>query len=99
MGEIISAVEVLDHQSMELVQQFTDLSSPIGDYPFYLMIETSGSNSEHDEDKLNNYLKSCMDKHFVLNGVVANSTAQREVIFNSLYKVFNFMNTQLFGGY
>ncbi|XP_044753905.1 D-2-hydroxyglutarate dehydrogenase, mitochondrial-like [Coccinella septempunctata] len=93
LGEIISAVEVMDHQTMEMVEEYTDLSSPIGRYPIYLIIETSGSDETHDEEKLNRYFESCMDKHFILNGVVASSTTQiqklwsiREKIAESFYK-------------
>ncbi|XP_045462852.1 D-2-hydroxyglutarate dehydrogenase, mitochondrial-like [Harmonia axyridis] len=82
LGEIISAVECMDHQTMELVEEHSELSSPIGPYPFYLIIETSGSESVHDQKKLEGYFNGCMDKHFILNGVVATSAAQREKLWS-----------------
>ncbi|KAL3281916.1 hypothetical protein HHI36_005119 [Cryptolaemus montrouzieri] len=80
LGEIISAVEVMDHETIKFMWEHTDTTSPIGDYPIYLIIETSGSNEEHDQDKLNKYFQKCMDKHFVLNGVVTSSPSKSEQI-------------------
>ena len=55
LGEILSAFEFLDRGSLELTQ--TELEGvrdplPGAVQPFYLVIETSGSNAEHDYAKL-----------------------------------------------
>jgi len=51
LGEILSAVEFIDRLALEMVLKFSpDSNDPFSKaYPFYLLIETSGSNKEHDE--------------------------------------------------
>lgn len=39
--------------------------------PFYVLIETSGSNSTHDEEKLNSFLEQAMTSGLVTDGTVA----------------------------
>jgi FAD/FMN-containing dehydrogenase len=49
LSEILSAFELMDARSQELVHKVTDKRKPLdGDHPFYCLIETSGSNDEHD---------------------------------------------------
>ena len=43
LGEILSAVEFMDSEAMRLVTTYLDLSNPIADHPFYMLIETSGT--------------------------------------------------------
>ncbi|XP_017774334.1 PREDICTED: D-2-hydroxyglutarate dehydrogenase, mitochondrial-like [Nicrophorus vespilloides] len=71
LGEILSAMEVMDSATMDFVKDKLKVESPIGEYPFYLVIETSGSNDEHDADKLHKFLETTLIKHFALNGTVA----------------------------
>ena len=47
-----------------------------GEHPFYCLIETSGSNSEHDSEKLNTFLEHVMGEEIVVDGVVAESESQ-----------------------
>lgn len=59
LGEILSACEFLDHASMELTVKNLGLRNPLGaQYPFYMLLETHGSNNEHDEEKL----QSCLEE-------------------------------------
>lgn len=55
-------------------------SSPIAEHPFYLLIETSGSNAEHDEEKLSNYLEKFIESGIVLDGTVTNEPGKIQVI-------------------
>ena len=54
LGEVLSAIEFWDGASMALVRRRCGLRDPLGDgsAPFYLLIETSGSNAAHDREKL-----------------------------------------------
>lgn len=79
LGEILSAVEVMDTPTMKMMTEHCNLKSPIGEYPFYLIIETSGSNETHDMEKLNSFLESALVEHFVLNGVVTNEPTKQQV--------------------
>lgn len=47
-------------------------SRPIAEYPFYMLIETSGSRSEHDEEKINDFLTAGMESGDILDGTVTN---------------------------
>ncbi|NXR33943.1 D2HDH protein, partial [Zosterops hypoxanthus] len=71
LGEILSAYEFMDEKCMELVERHLKLSSPVADSPFYVLIETSGSNSSHDEEKLSNFLEQAMASGLVTDGTVA----------------------------
>lgn len=46
----VLALEFLDWQSVDLVTRHTELSNPLGISPFYMIIETAGSNGVHDEE-------------------------------------------------
>lgn len=87
LGEILSAVEVMDTPTMKMMHEHCNLKSPIGEYPFYLIIETSGSNEAHDMEKLNSFLESALVEHFVLNGIVASEPAKQQVSCNIVLNI------------
>ncbi|ENN81556.1 hypothetical protein D910_09146 [Dendroctonus ponderosae] len=80
LGEILSAIEVMDAISLEWGQQHNKLTLPIDKYPFYLLLETSGSNEEHDNNKLNSFLESALVQNHVLNGVVTGEPSKVQAI-------------------
>lgn len=81
LAEILSAIEVMDTPTMRMMYEHCNLSSPIGEYPFYLIIETSGSNETHDMEKLNSFLESALVQHYVLNGVVTSEPTKQQVLY------------------
>jgi FAD/FMN-containing dehydrogenase len=77
LSEILSAFELMDSHSQALVHQVTNNKRPLeGEHPFYCLIETSGSNSEHDNEKLEKFLEDVMETEIVLDGVVAQDKSQ-----------------------
>nr|CAD7394669.1 unnamed protein product [Timema cristinae] len=52
LGEILSSCEMMDAQSLDACTSNLKLRNPIRDFPFYMLIETAGSNGKHDEEKL-----------------------------------------------
>lgn len=46
------------------------------EYPFYVLIETSGSNKDHDDEKLTTYLENMMVDGVAEDGVVAQDETQ-----------------------
>ncbi|CZR56330.1 probable D-lactate dehydrogenase AIP2 (actin interacting protein 2) [Phialocephala subalpina] len=77
LSEILSAFELMDSFSQDLVHNVTKNKRPLeSEYPFYCLIETSGSNSEHDNEKLEKFLEYVMEKEIVLDGVVAQDETQ-----------------------
>jgi FAD/FMN-containing dehydrogenase len=77
LSEILSAFELMDGESQALVHKITKNKMPLEEkHPFYCLIETSGSNSEHDNEKLEKFLEFVMEKEIVSDGVVAQDETQ-----------------------
>lgn len=87
LAEILSAVELLDASTMQFMYDNEKVESPIGKYPFYMLIETSGSDEEHDQDKLNKFLETALNGHFILNGTVASDPSKIQDIWNIREKI------------
>jgi len=80
LGEILSSCEFMDKDSMECVTGNLNLTNPICGSDFYMLLETSGSNSNHDEEKLNTFLEKMMAAGHVTDGTVAVAPSkQRQV--------------------
>ncbi|KAI1918446.1 D-lactate ferricytochrome c oxidoreductase [Ophidiomyces ophidiicola] len=79
LSEILSAFELMDGKSQDMVHTVTGLKRPLdGSYPFYCLIETSGSNGEHDNAKLEAYLEHVMGESIVEDGVLAQDETQAQ---------------------
>lgn len=79
LQEILSAFELMDGNSQKLYQSATGAKLPLeSDYPFYALIETSGSNSDHDSEKLTSFLEHVMGEGIVSDGVVAENETQSQ---------------------
>ncbi|MCJ1352974.1 MAG: hypothetical protein MMC33_002958 [Icmadophila ericetorum] len=77
LSEILSAFEFMDGQSQDLVHSVTSKKRPLdGRHPFYCLIETSGSNADHDSEKLEKFLEYVMEKKIVADGVLAQDETQ-----------------------
>lgn len=77
LSEILSAFELMDSQSQDLVHKVTSNKRPLeSEHPFYCLIETSGSNSQHDQEKLEKFLEFVMENEVVLDGTVAQGETQ-----------------------
>ena len=77
LQEILSAFELMDSQSQRLYARASGNKLPIdGEYPFYCLVETSGSNTDHDSEKLNAFLEHVMGEGIVEDGVVAENETQ-----------------------
>lgn len=77
LGEILSAFELMDSNSQKLYNRASGNRLPLENpHPFYCLIETSGSNSEHDQEKLEKFLEHVMGEEIVSDGVVAQDTTQ-----------------------
>ncbi|KAK3356954.1 hypothetical protein B0T25DRAFT_497768 [Lasiosphaeria hispida] len=77
LSEILSAFELMDEGSQALVHRVTGSKRPLeSTHPFYCLIETSGSNADHDSEKLSAFLESVMDKGIVADGTLAQDETQ-----------------------
>uniref|UniRef100_A0A060T7G3 D-2-hydroxyglutarate dehydrogenase, mitochondrial n=1 Tax=Blastobotrys adeninivorans TaxID=409370 RepID=A0A060T7G3_BLAAD len=77
LSEILSAFECVDSKALSIVSHHREMDIPLDEqYPFYVLIETSGSNKDHDDEKLNTFLENAMEQGAVLNGTVAMDEGQ-----------------------
>ncbi|KAJ3226101.1 hypothetical protein HK099_005570 [Clydaea vesicula] len=80
LGEILSAFEFFDSKSLQLVlKHLNQLRNPLPnteDSKFYVLLETHGSNFEHDQEKIEMFLEAAMEKEFCSNGSLAQGEGQ-----------------------
>ena len=77
LSEILSAFELMDGHSQDLVHTVTKKKRPLeGKHSFYCLIETSGSNTDHDTEKLEKFLEFAMEEGIVSDGVLAQDETQ-----------------------
>ncbi|EUC46209.1 hypothetical protein COCMIDRAFT_93512 [Bipolaris oryzae ATCC 44560] len=77
LSEILSAFELMDGRTQKLVNRVTGKKMPLeGEHPFYCLIETSGSNPDHDSEKLQSFLEHVMETEVVSDGVLAQDQTQ-----------------------
>ena len=77
LGEILSAFEFIDNRAMHHSIAHSGVSAPLEKtYKFNLLIETSGSNTDHDAAKLQDYLEHVLEKEIIADGVLAESETQ-----------------------
>lgn len=79
LGEILSAFELMDHTVIDAVGRIIDIpvKSYNGDcFPFTILIETQGSNYEHDSMKIEKLLEKGMGSGDIVDGVLAQDRKQ-----------------------
>ncbi|KAL8874299.1 MAG: hypothetical protein Q9174_000339 [Haloplaca sp. 1 TL-2023] len=83
LSEILSAFELMDGRSQDLVHDVTKKTRPLeSECPFYCLIETSGSNSEHDGEKLEKFLEHVLNEEIVSDGVLAQDETQQQSLWS-----------------
>ncbi|XP_074030155.1 D-2-hydroxyglutarate dehydrogenase, mitochondrial [Leptinotarsa decemlineata] len=82
LGEILSSCEMIDESSLESVTENLKLKSPLSIHPFYMLVETHGSNKEHDEEKMNKFLEDVMEEGLALDGTTTNEPSKMKAIWD-----------------
>nr|CAD7452815.1 unnamed protein product [Timema tahoe] len=82
LGEILSSCEMMDAQSLDACTSNLKLRNPIRDFPFYMLIETAGSNGKHDEEKLTQFLEQSMADGIVQDGTVATEPSRIKMLWD-----------------
>lgn len=72
LAEILSSCEMIDASTLDVCTDNLKLKSPLSQYPFYMLIETHGSNNEHDQEKLNKFLEDAIAEEYILDGTTTN---------------------------
>ncbi|KAK0394787.1 hypothetical protein QR680_000933 [Steinernema hermaphroditum] len=72
LGEILSSFEVMDAATMYCLEENEQLHNVLSSTPrFNLLIETSGSDKDHDEEKVQRFLEYVMENEMAVDGVLA----------------------------
>ena len=83
LSEILSAFELMDGRSQDLVYKVAKKKRPLeGEYPFYCLVETSGSNTDHDGEKLEAFVEHLMGEEIVSDGVLAQDESQKQSLWS-----------------
>ncbi|BFZ53116.1 D-lactate ferricytochrome c oxidoreductase [Savitreella phatthalungensis] len=83
LSEILSAYEFMDGGTQAFVSRHSDLKRPFeGDYPFYVLVETSGSSKEHDDEKLSGFFEDLLESGIVADGAVAQDATQAKALWS-----------------
>lgn len=85
LNEILSAFEFWDGQAAGLVYKnvshirdpFTAEGETPHTQPFYILLETAGSDKDHDSEKLTKFLETLFEEGTVSNGVLADNDTQK----------------------
>jgi len=63
------------------VKKWTGITTPLEtESPFYVLIETAGSNSAHDQEKLESFLEKAMEDGLVEDGTMASEPSKIKAI-------------------
>ncbi|CAG9313123.1 D2HGDH_1 [Blepharisma stoltei] len=83
LGEILSAFEMMDKQSYNLVSAYIPrFKKPFEkSYGFYVLVETLGINQTHDKEKMEIFIENCM-KMCALDGIVCRDLKQMLDLWN-----------------
>ncbi|GAA6001940.1 hypothetical protein JCM10207_002389 [Rhodosporidiobolus poonsookiae] len=87
LGEILSAFEFWDQEGHDLVLHHTGAKSPFESEPeggkaFYVLVETSGSNKDHDDEKLGALLEHLLESETISDGVLAQDETQLQSLWS-----------------
>jgi len=80
LNEILSAFEFIDAAAMSCVTAHLRVSNPLCPSSFYVLLETSGSSVDHDEQKLQSFLDRAMSAELVTDGTIATVPSKIKVL-------------------
>ena len=96
LGEILSAFEFFDSTSLNLVMKHIPNVRNILEEksPFYVLIETAGSDADHDSEKLSRFLEKLMENNIVSDGSLAQDESQASLMWSLRESISQACNTQ-----
>ncbi|KAI8369319.1 uncharacterized protein BYT42DRAFT_583919 [Radiomyces spectabilis] len=90
LSEILSAFEFWDKESIDVVKKGMNLEIPYpiaSDSKFYALLESQGSNQEHDQEKLDSYLGRLLEAGVAVDGVMAQDAKQMNALWSWREKI------------
>jgi D-2-hydroxyglutarate dehydrogenase len=81
LGEVLAAFEFMDKQVLDQVasEKTIPLTDGKKNHNFCILVETLGSDREHDMEKLESFLEQATDAGHVVDGILAQDTRQVSV--------------------
>lgn len=83
LGEILSSFEMMDKLSLDVSIEAFGLKSPlttkIDGHDFYVLMETSGSNVNHDEEKLTSFVEKALADNIIEDGTLTSDPTKVKV--------------------
>ena len=79
LGEILSSCEMMDKLSLDVTIAAglkSPLTSKIDGHEFYVLLETSGSNAAHDEEKLASFVETALVEEVIEDGTLTSDPAK-----------------------
>ena len=96
LNEILSAFEFLDKDCRRVTRDNLKLENPFEnsceEEDFFVLLETSGSNSEHDLEKLSSFTELAMEKEVVVDGVIADDFGKCEKLWGLRERIAEAVN-------
>lgn len=83
LGEILSEFEFFDINSVDVIKEQQPQAMdqiPLENTPFYVLVETSGSNGDHDKAKLFEFLDTVINEGLVEGGVQGDNQRQIDAL-------------------
>jgi len=63
------------------------LMNPLKEHNFYIVVETSGSNQSHDEEKLNAFLETVMGSEIINDGIITTEPSKIRILWGLREKI------------
>lgn len=88
LGEILSACEMMDGECMRVVEDKLGYRNPMQEEsPFYVLVETNGSDAQHDREKLAKLLESVRSAGLATEGILASNEAEMAALWEMRLRV------------
>lgn len=83
LGEILSSCEMMDRLSLDVSIRNLGMKNPLtgheDGHEFYMVIETSGSHTSHDEEKLSSFVEKAINDNIIEDGTLTNEKTKVNV--------------------
>ncbi|KAI4499154.1 hypothetical protein M0802_005737 [Mischocyttarus mexicanus] len=81
LAEILSSCEMMDKLSIDVSTKLLGLQNPLlradgSEHDFYVLLETSGSHMEHDEEKLSGFVEKVLNENIVQDGTLTSDNTK-----------------------
>ena len=79
LGEILAAMEFMDSAIIHIISEKLDIPVRFTEKDsnkYCVLVETQGSNSEHDKEKMETFLSHCLKEGYIDDGILAQNSEQ-----------------------